>query len=155
TARSVMAHFVRSSVEGVQEVTGVVCNAYEHWDTLGDVAERSLSLRQLTPSLATIHVWLANERKIQALTELLRHSGIIRQDTAAANIEYRHDRVRDYILSFGMRRVASDTSRAQILFDPFFAEIAASALVDLGVPTGLVDAFGQCEPLVLALALAM
>ncbi|MCL2724583.1 MAG: hypothetical protein FWD69_09130 [Polyangiaceae bacterium] len=155
TAREILTKFIERSIDAVQGVPGSNCTSSEHWEVMECIAEKSVSTKVLTPPVETVHEWLASNRRSQALRELLKHSGLLWDDATARNLQYRHDRVRDRVLSYGMRRVALDDQKRELLLDPFFAEIAASALIDLGVECTLVKLFSKRAPLVLALALAM
>jgi len=69
---------------------------------------------------------------------------------------FRHDRVRDFILS----AAAAESIRAasfpnEVFRDPFFAEIIGAALLQNGAPLGLVDQVAQQNPLALFCALRL
>ncbi len=153
TAREILTQFIGRCIDAVQGAPGSVCTSGEHWDAVECMAEESVSAKLLAPPLSAVRGWLASDRRINAFGELLKHSGVLWEDASAVNLQYRHDRIRDRVLSYGMKRVALGGRNTELLVDPFFAEIVASALVDLGVEAALVELLSKRAPLVLALAL--
>jgi hypothetical protein len=71
----------------------------------------------------------------QALRELFAHSGIVRLE--GDRVQYRHDRIRDHLFARAMRVIATRPGDHEAFFDPYFAELAAEALVALDAPAAL------------------
>lgn len=156
-AREVLARFVDHELDLLQSGesgTRATHHKAEHRAALERTAQGTLDHLQLEPTADEARAWIADERLWAAMVEVLNASGIV---WTAGNdqICYRHDRLRDHLLAEAVRALLTRGEFCSALSDPYFADIAAEALVRLGTPEHLAASLGDSEPLVLALALGV
>lgn len=154
TTHDVLTQFVEKSITRVESLGSSQCTAGEYWEVVETIAQQSLSTRALNAKLSDAREWLGTDRRRSAFGELLKSSAVFWEERQQSKIEYRHDRVRDRLFAYGMKRLAI-SQNYHLLLDPFFAEVAAIALVDLDAAKELVELFATHLPLVLAIALSM
>lgn len=150
-SRRIIQRFIDGRLDQIQGRNNVECLKPEHEDVIVRIATQCLRNRILQPTIAMIQSWLGNERVSRAFSEVFKHSSLTQFE--GESLVYRHDRIRDYLLSIGMKKIISSGEVKDVLIDPYYADISAQALVDLGVPSGLVTFLKDQEPLVLAIAL--
>jgi hypothetical protein len=121
------------------------------------LSEQMLAHRQLEPGWNDIVAWFGlSDGVTNILRRLLGHGEIIRlaPGTADARLRFRHDRVRESLLSSAVAdMIRGGMLEGSILADPFFAEIIGGALTNLTLSEELVDNVERMNPLALFFAL--
>lgn len=109
---------------------------------------RLLAAKLLNPAYNNISTWFTGEPEILKILEL---AGQIRslfyfEDTGS--IVFRHDRVRDYIMSLGLHEPAADIStNSEIFGDPYFAELIAHFIAQTEVSAIDIETLLRLNPL--------
>lgn len=156
-AREVLSLFVDHELELLRSGNSgshAVCHKSEHEQALEHTSRAVLEHRKLDPTAAQVQAWIADERLWAAMVEILDGSGIA-WTTPRNQISYRHDRLRDHLLAQAMKALLARGQACPALADPYFAEVSAEALAQLGAPEHLVATLKDAEPLVLVLALPL
>ncbi len=121
------------------------------------LSEQMLAHRQLEPGWSDVVAWFGlSDGVTNILRRLLDHGEIIRLATGTthARLRFRHDRVRDSLLSCAVAdMICGGTLDGSILADPFFAEIIGRALANLTLSEELLDNVERMNPLALFFAL--
>ena len=154
-ARDVLALFVDRELELLRSgdsTVPAICHKSEHREAIERTSRGSLEHRNLSPTALEAREWIADERVWTAMVEVLHSSGIA-WTTQNGQLHYRHDRLRDHLLAMAMSSLLARGDVCTAFTDPYFAEVSAEALIQLGAPDELVANAGRNEPLVLAVAL--
>jgi hypothetical protein len=121
------------------------------------LSRQMLVRKQLEPRWNDVVAWFGLSGGVtNILRRLLEHGVIIRlaPDGTNARLRFRHDRVRDSLLSSAVAEMMSArTLDDSILADPFFAEIIGSALVNPMLPVTSINDVESTNPLALFFAL--
>lgn len=124
---------------------------------LSALAKAMLTHRILEPGWSEIISWFGLAGAITyILRGLLKHGEIVRLASSAPNarLRFRHDRVRESILSSGLAAMMRDGDVDEsILSDPFFAEIIGGAVADTTILTQFIEKITNINPLALFYAL--
>ncbi len=124
---------------------------------LDKLAERIVEARTIYPKWGQIRNWLATDSDTLAAIRRLIDQGRIIYLGASTNISnerlaYRHDRVRDYLLTQAMTRlIEGDRLILELWADPFYAEVIGGALSAL--PATIVSKAAICNPVAVFAAL--
>lgn len=102
----------------------------EYRKTLLTMSIHMLQTRRLHPFWNEIEVWMGKDYDtLQKLRDLVKHGKICRL-TDKCQFTFRHDRIREFLLTEGMVTIFSGgSSDADLLSEPFYAEIIGRALV--------------------------
>jgi hypothetical protein len=124
-------------------------------DALDQLAEKFVAARKISPNWGQIRQWYAGDGDtLAAIRRLVDQGRIIRLGTTADSdrLVYRHDRVRDHLLSQAMTRLAAQGTLEETLWaDPFYADLLGAALKSLGVTA--IDTARRLNPAALFAAL--
>ena len=133
--------------------TGGTYTAGEYRNTLRTLALEMLKRGQLKPDFNDVRNWTTEEHSITAmLRDLARHREVIRLEETTENqrIEFRHDRVRDYLLADAVEdAISRDDLSAEVMSDPYFSEIVGMAIASGGVASEVIDKIVYANPLAL------
>jgi hypothetical protein len=154
----VIEQFIDSSVARSVAKTGEY-TAGEYREALRLIASGMLLHRTLQPSWSVLLRWLTGHKgAIPMLRQLVRHGEIIRISgvASAESLAFRHDRVRDALLSEAIASMMrSDTLTGDLLGEVYFAEVIGAALLYKDIPESVVDRVRQANPLALFHALRL
>ena len=126
------------------------------------IALRTLALEmlkrgQLEPTFSDVINWTIEKPSIAAmLRDLARHRGVVRltETTEYQRIAFRHDRVRDHLLADVIKdAIFRDELPAEVMSEPYFAEVIGMAVARRGVASGAIDKVVEANPLALFCAL--
>ncbi|SFL63847.1 hypothetical protein [Rugamonas rubra] len=122
---------------------------------LDELAERMVEARTIYPTWHQIRRWLADEGDtLAAIRRLISQGRILRLDTSSNDelLVYRHDRVRDYLLTQAMKRlIGSDRLTTELWTEPFYAALIGGALEVL--PETVISEAANRNPVALFAAL--
>jgi len=125
-------------------------------DALEALAEQIVLKRRLDPSWAELKDWFGtNPVLLDGLRALLRHGHVIRFNASGAveRLAYRHDRVRDHLLSRAIERlIRRDAFPDDHWSDPYFAGLIGATLGRLD--DAIIAKTGVLNPPALFAALA-
>ena len=131
--------------------------AGEYRDALRTLTLEMLNRRQLEPTFAEVVNWTVEERPIAAmLRDLARHREVVRLEETAEfqRVAFRHDRVRDHLLADATKdAISRDALPAEVMSEPYFAEVIGMAIARNGVPSEVIDKVVEANPLALFCAL--
>jgi hypothetical protein len=117
-----------------------------------------LARRILGPTWSDILSWFGASGAVTAILRRLTGQGDIIRITAGAGsdrISFRHDRVRDALLTAALAaHIGSGKYDDELMRDPYFAEMLGNVLIDAGVSETLIARFESANPLALFYALA-
>jgi hypothetical protein len=154
--QSVIARFIDSSIQ--RTVPRAEYTVSDYTMALRSLGQEMLKRRKLTPSWSDLVSWFGASDAITAmLRHLTRQGDIIRiaSGGAADRLAFRHDRVRDALITQALAaHIADDTADDDLLGDPYFAEMLGTILVDTSAPDALVATIENVNPLALFYALA-
>ena len=155
-AESVIHKYIERSLIRLSTSSGRF-SAGEYRNALRKISIGILSQRRLEPRFVDALKWLIDGQPIEAmLRDLVDHREVIRLEgkPASERVVFRHDRVRDYMLSDSIAdAVSRDDSPSDILSEPYFAEIIGAAIATNGVSRAVVESVGAASPLSLICAL--
>ena len=155
-SESVIHEYIERSLARVSTSSGRFSTG-EYRNALCALSIGILSRRRLEPRFLDVLKWSVGERPIEAmLRDMLGHREVIRLEgpPAAERVVFRHDRVRDHVLSASIAgAISRDDLPAQILSEPFFAEIIGAAVANNRVSSAAVESVAAANPLALICAL--
>ena len=119
------------------------------------LAEKLVEKRVIFPHWQQVRRWFSGDQDtLAALRKLIDQARIVHLNTegSADTLAYRHDRVRDYLLTQAMiRLISNDRLRDDLWAEPFYAELIGGALAEL--PPAAIDQAGRRNPAALFAAL--
>lgn len=155
-AHHVLGDFITSSLSRAASAHPEF-TAPDYHSCLLALSEAMLTRRVLEPGWNEITAWFGLSGTVtNILRGLLKHGEVVRLATSAphARLRFRHDRVRESLLSSGLAAMMrSGTLDETLLSDPFFAEIIGGALTDPSVLLPFVEKLTSDNPLALFYAL--
>lgn len=102
---------------------------------LGELAEKMVIERTVYPKWHQIRNWLAGNNDIlSAIRRLVKQGKIIQLGMASSDerLAYRHDRVRDYLLTRALKSlIERDKLTPELWVEPFYSGLIGGALPDL------------------------
>jgi hypothetical protein len=125
---------------------------------LMSLAEQMILRRRLSPKWREVGEWDMKPDALKFLKILIRRNDLLGTVGTSSDLTltFRHDRVRDWLLVESMREMdAQGRLPDQIVSDPFYAEILASTLVRVGVPSALTARLRELNPLALFYSLVL
>ncbi|WP_224621729.1 MULTISPECIES: hypothetical protein [unclassified Mesorhizobium] len=159
SVETVMRDFVIGCIRRASSFDGQFASS-DYFDALFGLATNMLAKRIFEPRWREVRDWFTNDdRVVQALSSLSHRRELIwlipRGDDDL--VTFRHDRVRDYLLADSIARMMQYSSLPEeILSEPYFSELIASALVsDRGVERSWVEKVEDKSPLALFYALKL
>lgn len=125
--------------------------------TLNSLGHAILLYRRIEPTWQEIQEWLKDKpNELKAIRQIFKNGEIVRliEINEIEQVMFRHDRVRNYILSDAVRNLLlanqiDDTT----LSEPFFSDIYGFALADVDTPTETAMRLGKLNPIALFYAL--
>ncbi|WP_147707664.1 hypothetical protein [Microvirga massiliensis] len=122
---------------------------------LDELAEHLVEAQTIYPEWRQIRRWLAGESDtLAAIRRLIDQGRIIHlgASTSGERLAYRHDRVRDHLLTQAMTRlIEGDRLTAELWAEPFYAELIGGALAAL--PATAISEAATSNPVALFAAL--
>lgn len=153
-------HVIRKFIEGsLERLSGSrgEFTAGEYQETLRHFATEMLKRRCLEPVMADVTSWFKNTPDT---TKMLRHiiqfGEVVRivGSTSNEQIEFRHDRVRDWLhVDAVANLLRRNAVPGEVLAEPYYAEIIGAALVREDIPVGTVEKVKEDNPLALFYAM--
>ncbi|NQX38462.1 hypothetical protein SAMN05421820_101483 [Pedobacter steynii] len=114
------------------------------------IGETMLRNKNVDPSYDDLSTWFAHDSQTIALFDALatdRELLFVKED---GGIQFRHDRVRDFILSKGFSKLLfSIHDNDEIISDPFFSNLLAIAIADLKPVQEVLTIIGDKNPVAL------
>jgi hypothetical protein len=151
----VIDEYIDSSVTRLAATRGEYTPT-DYRTALRTIASAMLLRRQLNPLWSSIMKWLG-DRSDTTMLRHLTHQGdvlLLSGGPSDARLAFRHDRVRDAILSDAVAEmIRGDALEDDLVAEPYFAEIISAAMVKDGIPKSFVDRIHKANPLVLFHAL--
>jgi hypothetical protein len=152
----VIGQFVESALSRVAVARGDY-TASDYARALGTLARAILSHRDIEPNWNRVADWLSSAGDALSMLRHLAHDGqVIRLGGSAADqrLAFRHDRVRDHILSAAAGElIRSGDIDPEVFGEPYFAEIFGAALTQEGISPRCIPAIATANPLTLFYAL--
>jgi hypothetical protein len=153
---SVIARFIDSSIE--RTVPRAEFTAADYAMALKSLSQEMLKHRKLTPSWNDVLAWFGAAGAVTGMLRRLTRQGEIIRIVAGAgtdHIAFRHDRVRDALLTAMLAaHITKGTADHDLLRDPYFAEMLGTVLVDTDEPEAITTMLEDTNPLALFYALA-
>ncbi len=120
------------------------------------LSEEMLRRRQLDPSWSELDCWGLGRNVPQCIAQIARAEELVRVggSKASPRVEFRHDRVRDWLLvECAVELEEARQLTDDLLAEPFYAEIVGRLLMRRGFPPELVERIKNLNPLALFYAL--
>jgi hypothetical protein len=156
-ADSVIHGFIQRRLRSLEVSSIGMATAAECWETLLDLARRMLLNRREVPSWREVESWFEGKpRRLDMLQRLVGDRVICRlgDDVVSAPLLFRHDRVRDHILTRDLRDwMVEGSVPDHLLSEPHYAEILGQALAAATLAPSYADRIAERNPLALACAL--
>lgn len=138
--------FVEREATRVAQTSGL--GGADLLDALEALAVGMLQARSLEPIWRDVRSWVGVEKARWVLRlldagVLMRLSG----DGADERVVFRHDRVRDQIRAFGLRRLLEDDPSSEVLKEPAYAELWGQVLSDSRSRETWIDQAAKLNPL--------
>ena len=131
--------------------------AGEYRDALRVLSLEMLNRGQLEPTFSDVVNWTVEAHSIATmLRDLARHREVIRleETVESQRVAFRHDRVRDHLLADATKdAISRDALPAEVMSEPYFAEVIGMAIARKGVPLEVIDKVVEANPLALFCAL--
>jgi hypothetical protein len=132
-------------------------SAVEYKSSLNALAAEMLRRRQLNPEWIDVLAWFSDQQDTRTtLRHLSDQSKVIRLDGNVSNtrLNFRHDRVRDALLTDALAAIVRDSHLDDVLFaEPYFAEVIGAVLARADVPVSFAECVYAANPLALFYAL--
>lgn len=128
-------------------------SAWQLRSGLSDLGQAMLSRRRLDPRWSELSEWGLSPLALQYLTAVATEGGVLRRplDSDHPLVEFRHDRVRDVILSQALSTLdGAGGLNDGLVGEPFYAELLAAAVEHRPALIGRLE---KLNPLALAFAL--
>jgi len=129
----------------------------DYREALKALARKMLLQRRVDPTWTEVQEWLRGQPDhLSAMRQITHHGEVVRLTNAGQGerVAFRHDRVRAWLLSDGVADLMQIGQLDDaVLFEPFFADVIGTALVDPNVPEATVARVGASNPLALFYAL--
>lgn len=152
----VIRKFIENSLERLFGSRGEF-TAGEYQQALRHFATEMLKRRCLEPVMSEVTSWFNNTPDT---TKMLRHiiqfGEVVRivGSTSNERLEFRHDRVRDWLLADAAAELLCRSAMPdEVLAEPYYAEIIGAALVRENIPVGTVEKIQETNPLALFYAM--
>ena len=133
--------------------------AFEYREALVALASSMLTTRNLQPTWRTVRSWSSILTETRRLIGILLADGALMTltgDSRVQQIVFRHDRVRDWLLTDAMGDLVSrDSLDTSIAHDPYYADIVGSVLVRMPLNKTLAAGIAAYSPLALFRALQL
>ena len=133
--------------------------AFEYREALLALASAMLTTGNLQPTWRAVKSWSSIRTETLRLIGTLLDDGVLMTLTGAPKVQqivFRHDRVRDWLLTYAMEDLLSrDSLDASISHDPYYADIVGSVLVRMPLNRTLVARVAVYNPLALFRALQL
>ena len=133
--------------------------ASEYREALTALAAEMLTARNLQPTWQTVKSWPTMQPETLNLIGLLLRDGALmtlQGGSKDQQIVFRHDRVRDWLLTEAMEDLVSRNSLdSGIIHDPYYADIVGSVLVRIPLTNTIVARVATANPLSLFRALQL
>lgn len=121
------------------------------------LANEILRRRTIAPAWGDVRMWFKDSSdQLATLRELAKHGEIIRVTGFSddARLEFRHDRVRMWLLTDAAAHALREQSLDEAVFsEPFFADVIGAALADPSTPPSASERARLSNPLALFYAL--
>ncbi|WP_192386787.1 hypothetical protein [Burkholderia cepacia] len=119
--------------------------------------QRGLQQRNLSPSWREVRSWIQDKDVLHALRCVALEGSVLRLSSSGDDeaIAFRHDRVLHALASGSMTEVLSEAQPPEYITDPFFAEMAAGAAIQVGLPVQALLDLTVASPTVAAHALKL
>jgi hypothetical protein len=149
-AGRVIEEFVDDNLQRVAKERGD-CVAADYRMALRALATQMLLRRELTPRWSELRRWSGlSETDRKCIGHLVHHEIVLYLGDASdrQRIAYRHDRIRDWILSDAVADMAeSKNLSAEILQDPYYAQVLGGAIALRPSDSVFVDSVRTDNPL--------
>ncbi|MEZ5529713.1 MAG: hypothetical protein R3E57_07225 [Porticoccaceae bacterium] len=154
---SVIGSYIRSALLKAELSDNSVNIASEYRCALRDLAGCMLRHKQFEVTWSKLKSWneIDNE-SVKAINFLARKGEVISysSDPDGQIILFRHDRVRDWLLSDYIKdTVVNGQLEQEVLFDPFYSDLIGRVLSELSIEENLLETIYQNNPLSLFYAL--
>jgi len=120
---------------------------FKQRNILSSVGEAMLRNRNIAPNYDDLSRWFEQDVQTLALIDALasdRQLLFVKDD---GGVQFRHDRVRDFIVSKGFSRLfTSIENNKDIISDPFFSNLLAIAIADNRPDYGILAAIAKKNP---------
>jgi hypothetical protein len=157
-AHRVISDFVDSSLSRIAGQRAEY-TASDYRGAIRALGREMLVRRHIDPPWNVVAEWIGPDLgALPMLRHLVLDGRIMRLIGPAADerLAFRHDRVRDQLLTFAVADIVRSTERnLSVLSDPYFAEIIGAALAREAVEPHLIDEVAACNPLALFHALRL
>jgi hypothetical protein len=151
---AVISDWIDRTLVRLSDETGVSADRYK--ESLLTLAKRLLSAGISSPTSAEIEKLVSDKERcrddIQFIIkqrEILRWTGAVGEQTLA----FRHDRVRDVLLSEAIERLVDTDRSSPVLVDPYYADLVGIVLVRRNFQKEILDLIEKIAPLALFCAL--
>lgn len=154
---SVIEEYIDMSVARLAATRGEY-TATDYRTALRAIAGVMLARRQLSPLWSSVVEWLSDRPEITMLRHLTHQGEVVRLTggPSEARLAFRHDRVRDTLFSNTIAEmIKGDALEADLIAEPYFAEVIGAAIVKSGIPAPFVDRIRTSNPLALFHALKL
>lgn len=119
-------------------------------EVIFDLGNKMLARRSFAPLYREIVEWFANDRNFDVIQKLLNYGVLASIDRGSAGnrLRFRHDRVRDWLLSECLRRQFNEAEvDSTTLGEPYYAEVLGAAAARGRNPAGISARLLALNPL--------
>jgi hypothetical protein len=122
--------------------------------SLAILGEEMLKNRKLDPHLRDIEKWLGRGSEEYKIVTMLAAQRQLFSFDDEGKCFFRHDRVRDYLLSLAASGLFNDfVANIDVLTDPYYAEIIGTALATTSMQKDMMESLIQSNPLAVYISL--
>lgn len=132
----VVDQFIDEQCQLTAQTHGDAAFGHEYRAGLEALGSHMLARMRVIPTWSDVEQWFRDQPNVLTQVRDLCHDGILLRLTQSGEepqIVFRHDRLRDYLLTGAMvRQMRSESPQEEVVFDPYFADFAGRALARHG-----------------------